>query len=620
MAIEPPIIQRQFDRSIPGVYGEFGAGAGTQAFYIQSALTPSQLNWVSLISEISGSEQWQVRDLFQREVDIDRVTRGLLPYLKEPDKIKFFNPLTLTVLPMDASGQRVLKSMPDVQEGLAEVDGRMWESLERPDLYRVRWIESHPEFAVLDWNDERSKLVAIDGQHRLSALKRLLRDPEAPAYKDLMTWRIPIVVVSFRSQIGQEQGPRNVLDVVRSIFVYINTKAKELNRAREILLSDESINAVCTQELLDRSHRNDLLPPSERETGRLPLLFYDWRGEERGGRHDPSPAAVKGIEEIHDWLEHYILGEDFSNEQKRAFHATPPRHPLHGAFHNEKLSHADSEIVRQSSAEILDALAYLLEEFKPYNAYVSSLRKLEAKYMSEEGTSDLAHHAFYELRFGTSHANESERAEVAKLVEQVRDEVESAKQQCLPFLMLQDVGMRGVVAAFGAMRKALRKMTWMDYAIWFTTALNTAFEEGWLDLDTTKKRRHYKSRIDSLQHKFLQHVAEDHDGRVANYRFGEAGSALGTYVEILVELYGKKIRGVSSSDRLERRNGLLDTLKYTVFRGYRKEVRPKLREDHPSGGKPLTDATNKLASRLADEHVRRLEAEIKKIEKKLQSA
>ena len=617
MATEPPIIRRQYDRSIPGVYGEFGAGAATQAFYIQSALTPAQLSWVSLISEIAGSETWPVRDLFQREVDSERVTSGLLPYLQDADKIKFFNPLTLTVLPMDASGQRVLKEMPEVEDGPVELDGRKWQSLERSDLYRLRWIHDHPEFAVLDWNDARSKLVAIDGQHRLSALKRLLRDADAAAHTDLMEWRIPIVIVSFRSRDGERVGPSSVLEVVRSIFVYINTEAKEINRAREILLSDESINAVCTQELLDRSHRNDVLPATDRAPGRLPLLFYDWRGEERGGKRYPSPAAVKSIEEVHDWLEYFILGEDFSDDQKGAFRATGPKHPLHGAFYEGKLSHADSDVIREHSKDILDSLSFLLEEFAPYHSYVTTLRELEAKYMDEEAATDLAHHAFYQLRFGTNHANDSERTEVARLVEHIREEVEDAKGKSLPELVVQDVGMRGIVSAFGSTRRSVSKMSWKEYAIWFTQGLNAVVAEGWLDLDTRSKKRHYKSRIDQVQHKFLQHVAEDHDGRVTNYRLADVDASLGTYVEILVDLYGTSVKGLSQEDRLERRNGLLDTLKHTVFRGYRKEVRPRLKEDYPDGGKPLTDAANKLATRLAEEHIRRFERELEKEETRL---
>ena len=101
MPISPPIVRDKYTHRLPGVYGQFGTGAGVDAFYVQSALQPAQLNWVSLISDIRGSERWQVRDLFQRDVDNLRVTDSLLPYLQDQKRIKFFNPLTLTLLPMN---------------------------------------------------------------------------------------------------------------------------------------------------------------------------------------------------------------------------------------------------------------------------------------------------------------------------------------------------------------------------------------------------------------------------------------------------------------------------------------------------------------------------------------
>ena len=80
----PPSKPVTYNQSLPGVYGAFGAGGGLQAFYLQSAITPVDLEKISLISEIPGSERWSVRDLFQRDVDNDRVTNGLLPYLEKP--------------------------------------------------------------------------------------------------------------------------------------------------------------------------------------------------------------------------------------------------------------------------------------------------------------------------------------------------------------------------------------------------------------------------------------------------------------------------------------------------------------------------------------------------------
>ena len=234
-----------------------------------------------------------------------------------------------------------------------------------------------------------------------------------------------------------------MLEVVRSIFVSINTEAKEINRAREILLSDESINAVFTQQLLDRSHRNDLKSPEERDSELLPLLCYDWRGEESGGDPVHAPAAIKSIEEIYDWFDYYILGEDFSIEQKSAL-GVDPTHPLHGAFYDHKLNHAASNKLRELCGEILDSLSYVLQSFAPYRLYVKALRDLEEKYVQDPNATDLAHHAFYQLRFGTNHADDAEKMQVLELVEQIRGDVDQAKKQYLPELIVREIGMRGV--------------------------------------------------------------------------------------------------------------------------------------------------------------------------------
>ena len=184
--------------------------AGSRPFYVQAAITPADLGNISLISEIPGSEKWRIRDLFQRDVDNDRITNSLLPYLERPDRIKFFNPLTLTILPMDDDGYTTLKQMPRIVAGKIDEDDFTWRTLERQGFFRVRWIEDNQEYARIEWNDKRTRLVAIDGQHRLSALKRFQLDEASQGHRDFLSWRIPVVVVSFRAVDNAEppQCPR----------------------------------------------------------------------------------------------------------------------------------------------------------------------------------------------------------------------------------------------------------------------------------------------------------------------------------------------------------------------------------------------------------------------------
>ena len=93
--------------------------------------------------------------------------------------------------------------MPTPSERTVTIDEQQWQSIQREDFYRIRWIDDAPEYAVLEWNDTRSRLVAIDGQHRLFGLKSLWRDkPEVPPGEEFLRWRIPVVVVSFRGGRG----------------------------------------------------------------------------------------------------------------------------------------------------------------------------------------------------------------------------------------------------------------------------------------------------------------------------------------------------------------------------------------------------------------------------------
>ena len=604
MSVKPPVVTQKYTHKLSGVYGQFGSGAGVQAFYLQSVLAPAQLQWISLISEIKGSERWPVRDLFQREVDNDRISmqNGLLDYLKDLDKVKFFNPITLTPLPMEPNGDSVVSQMPKVVERSETKDGNEWHILERPEFHQVRWIKDYPQYALLEWCDTRVKLVAIDGQHRLSALKRFWRDQDSDARHGFMNWNIPIVIVTFRASEGRKEPP-SVLEVVRNIFVYINSEARPVGRSREILLSDESVNAVCTQELVQLSHTNDQLPRNERQPKRLPLMAYDWRGDDEDKKRAHSPTSLKGIEEIFNWFRYYILGEDFSVEQETAL-GIVPTNKLHEVFHDNRLTHARSKELRKFVREdVIDAFAYVLENFIPYKSVVAGLRNMEHEFDSP-ANSDIARHAFYELRFGTNHAPDPIKGDVAEVVDQINARIERLKRDALCDLIGQENGMRGVMCAYGELRLSFGRPRWMDFATWFVPALNAVYQDGWLDTRTGSKRK-----------EFLHHVAIDHNDAVVNYRLEHASEALGPYLQLLVASAGKACLPERwASDWLGVKEVLLDRLETRVARGFKRELRPKLKEEFPNEGRPLAKAVEYEAGVQANRQIRRFEQELKSFE------
>ena len=60
-----------------GFYGKFGSGGNVEVSYIQSVMDYDFLSEITLIEDIKGSDQWDVRDLFQRNVDRQRVNREI---------------------------------------------------------------------------------------------------------------------------------------------------------------------------------------------------------------------------------------------------------------------------------------------------------------------------------------------------------------------------------------------------------------------------------------------------------------------------------------------------------------------------------------------------------------
>lgn len=606
-----------YNERLPGVYGEFGSGSDLRAFYLQTSISPVLLDKISLVKDIQGSERWRVRDLFQREVDDERVTRGLYPYLQAKDKIKFFNSLILTVLPMNASDGSVMAQMPKVVEKSEREGGRDWTVLERDGFFRIRWITGREEYAELEWNGDRSEIVAIDGQHRLSALKRLKRvwsNVQGQRYGDLdaqlgeapprisqsfLEWRIPIVIVSFRASEGRREPP-SVLEVVRNIFVHINTKAQKVGDARKVLLNDESVNSVAAQELLERAHGNDLRPRGERQPESLPLLFFDWRGLERDGKAVSTPAAVKSVVEIEHWFEYYILGEDFSPDQEAALDVSGGS-DLKAAFHKGALDYEASRAVRRKvRKDVLPALSHLIENFEPYRSYIVGLRELEDEY---DSGNDFQHHAFDRLRFGSGHEEPVNKFQVDEMEHGLLTEIEKLRLACLrPAMPIDhDIGMRGVVQSFGDLRDRFRYPDWREYAEWFTSSLNVVYAKGWFEAEYPGKA-----------HDYLRHVVLNQNEMVVNYRLQDAQKAFGAYISLLVGSCAMPLAGWEVDWPLIE-NELLSDLGVTVLRGYKKEVRPELVEEHPNRGRELIEAVRREAEKRAGRQMRRFERELERL-------
>lgn len=585
----PPVKQNPYDTERLGYFGQLGHGANAQIRYLQTAITREELGHLTLIQNIPGSERWDVRDLFQRDVDEERVEKQIIPYLKGERSVKFFNPLTLLLLPMEEGGDAPVPELAVAETSSIVQDKEKYSTFERPGHFRFM-LHSEPAYSKLSWNSSRTKVVAIDGQHRLSALKRWSNEPGGA--KDLSDWTIPVVILGVFKASQKATAP-GLLEVVRRTFININSEAKEVNPSRKILLNDESVNAVCTQELINAAHRNDCRQAAKRDRKKVPLIFFDWRGSMKDNKLDRGPAAIKSIQEIHSWFENFLLGVDGSTDQELAL-SLEDLVPKLTTFAKEKtLSHDDAKKIRGKFTEsMLPGVEHLLENFTPYKDYIAACRAIEAELVEK---SDTAKHAFSKIRFGSHQADKNVWDAVENSYLDLVLRFGELKTETFEELIDLDIGMRAVMFAFGYGKvdfDADREDTssWKEYAEWFTKAVSQVYAEGWFKSfsDQEKKKK-----------EFLIHVCFDPSGSIINYKEDHQRQALGALVAVLVLVAGEDELGTEAVSSAA--DSYIENLKVSLRNGFRKVFRAKLDEEGFKGTKKQIREQVKVLTEQATE-------------------
>ena len=570
-----------YDHKLQGYFGRFGVGAHIQAFYLQSAMTPNQLQYIKLLNEIPGSERWAIRDLFQREVDQSRVTREIKPHFENEATVKFFSPITLTLLPINDDGT-VAVDNPRANESQEFIEGLEWQVLSRGEFYRFRHPISNPGFSILDWNSERSALVCIDGQHRVSTLRHIYDEAHHKKIHDFDQWRVPVIVASFKAADETHSVP-SVLEVVRQLFTNINTEARTVSRSRQILLNDTRPNSILTQELIQRAHRNDLNPINRRDKSKLPLLCFNWRGSSIHDDADVEPVfnpdGIKSVIEIHELIDNHVLDSDFSEQQKRCF---------------DELFSMDEDLFHQinfrgqlpiglagrfrtlANEDFVNGFAHVLENFDPYKQYIKALREFEESLILSDGTG-VTQHSFDELRYGLNQKLTISHLDIEKKIDVIKDNIQQMKRTHLPRLIERAIGLRGIMCAFGELAWKFSigegSFSWTHYAQVFTSLLNQAYSDNWLNTEI--------NHVDGAN--FLQHIAIDHDGKIINFKHKNISRALGSYITLLIAAYGIKETEefVELIDDPEFFTSRIQNYRQLLVTGFKKQAKPIVIEHNP---------------------------------------
>jgi hypothetical protein len=559
--------QPALNKELSGFFGKFGRGSNVEVRYLQSVITHEFLSNIKLIEEIDGSDKWNVKDLFQRNVDHDRVENELVPYFKDKSKVKFFPPLTLVLLPMNSNN--VVSELKKAKADSEKEQGVEYKTYGDEEYFKFYDCTAGHQYSYVKWNDEKVKVVAVDGQHRLTAFKSWANDPEGLG--DLESMSIPVVILGFSKF---EEGPETpeLLDVVRSTFVYINSKAQKINESRRILLDDESVNCVCTQEVVQYAHSNDQKDFEELEKDKMPLMMVDWRGEEKEGKPQPIPSSIFSVRDIKDWLHEYILGDPETEREVSRY--IIPRLFLDDevpSFNvsNFPLSHIDSKTVRENFKEyLLPSVMYVLQNIAPFKKYISELRGLQGKSIEDAGSA--ARHAFKWVCFGKSSFDTLNRDAVEVEYSHLCSKFSDIKEDNIPRLLSRDIGIRAIWSSFSILKEEVDDFSnttknWKEFSKWYVELVNQVIEDDWFESFEDNPKANIK---------FLTHIAFSPSGQIINYKPSAVDKGLGALISMLIlKKYGDIGLTMVVWDNLK------DSLSPTIRRGFRSKNMADLNTD-----------------------------------------
>ena len=265
-----------------GSYGTFATAGSLPIEYVLTSFRPNDLANLSFARDIKPNTL-DFDQLMQRDLDEERTVTALGKYLNPNPQhivrrleIVFFPPLLIACIPADDG--TIVDRYPDEEWDDKEKDklNRTWEGLVRLEFFKAPG--SDPGAVIVRCtNDDRiqlvdptnvnarfqlaagkapgAKLVAIDGQHRLLALKKLAEKSQE-AIENLS---VPVCILfatstskafAAENKIGNAGTP-NVPGVFRKVFVDVNSKIEKVGAHFTILLNDSDVGSLIVRRFCD---------------------------------------------------------------------------------------------------------------------------------------------------------------------------------------------------------------------------------------------------------------------------------------------------------------------------------------------------------------------------------
>lgn len=240
------------------------ASMGSRSYFISKMSAANLSGQVSIASELSDWQEMNLNELYQRKLNEKRVEQDIAPYLAN-SKDRFFGSIIVWVLNDEVITFEPVSSHIQVPAAYSSAANSMG-------------------FLIIDGAQpgDQSGLVALDGQHRLAALRRVVQGhadgPEAARVRD------DEVAVIFVQDADVKQA--------RDLFTVLNRSARRVSRSDVLIMSEVDGAAIIARNLAVSS----LLAPNGIENS--PLIKWEKNTIAAGDRELTTLNAIYEIVQL----------------------------------------------------------------------------------------------------------------------------------------------------------------------------------------------------------------------------------------------------------------------------------------------------------------------------------
>lgn len=198
-----------FELKRTGTFGNFSAAGSFPVNYVLSSFDIEDLKHLTFARELV-TDSLDFEMMMQRDIDEERARKELAEYIYPSNKsetelesnIAFFPPIIVAILRV--KDDKILPYYPDSsateEDGLVhskwgnlfEIKGFSDESSKQTSELGGYRVQKSPVEIGLNTNSDGARLVVIDGQHRLFAIKEMLETDKKSALENL---HLPVCVV-----------------------------------------------------------------------------------------------------------------------------------------------------------------------------------------------------------------------------------------------------------------------------------------------------------------------------------------------------------------------------------------------------------------------------------------